>query len=95
MSQDFYTDKARVRASFDRAARRYDSAAVLQREVSDRMAERLEMIKTTPLCILDAGSGTGYGAAALRQRYTDARVVELDLAEDERARACRLPARHR
>jgi len=80
MSEAFYTDKARVRAAFERAAASYDSAAVLQREVSDRMAERLAYIKHEPAVILDAGSGTGYGAAQLRERYPDARIIELDLA---------------
>ncbi|UTH75597.1 malonyl-ACP O-methyltransferase BioC [Chromobacterium sp. IIBBL 290-4] len=80
MSEAFYTDKARVRASFEKAAASYDSAAVLQREVSDRMAERLDYIKHQPALILDAGAGTGYGAAQLRERYPQARVLELDLA---------------
>ncbi|OHX13504.1 malonyl-[acyl-carrier protein] O-methyltransferase BioC [Chromobacterium sphagni] len=80
MSEAFYTDKARVRASFEKAAASYDSAAVLQREVSDRMAERLEYIKHQPAVILDAGAGTGYGAAQLRGQYPQARVLELDLA---------------
>ncbi|RXZ44429.1 malonyl-ACP O-methyltransferase BioC [Crenobacter cavernae] len=80
MSEPFYTDKAQVRAAFERAATLYDSAAVLQREVSDRMAERLDYIKVAPPVILDAGSGTGYGAAALKKRYPHARIVELDLA---------------
>lgn len=80
MSEAFYTDKARVRASFEKAAASYDSAAVLQREVSDRMAERLDYIKHQPAVILDAGAGTGYGAAELRRRYPQARVIELDLA---------------
>ncbi len=74
------TSKSRIRRSFERAASSYDGAAVLQREVSDRMAERLELIKLQPATILDAGSGTGYGARALRQRYDKARVIELDLA---------------
>lgn len=81
MSEAFYTDKSRIRASFEKAAGSYDSAAVLQREVSDRMAERLEYIKFQPQLILDAGSGTGYGAAHLRRQYPDARVLELDLAQ--------------
>ncbi|EEG07866.1 malonyl-ACP O-methyltransferase BioC [Pseudogulbenkiania ferrooxidans] len=80
MSEAFYTDKSRVRAAFERAAPSYDSAAVLQREVSDRMAARLDYIKFSPKVILDAGSGTGYGAAELRRRYPEARVIELDLA---------------
>lgn len=80
MSEAFYTDKARVRAAFEKAASSYDAAAVLQREVSDRMAERLQYIKVEPAVILDAGTGTGYGAAQLRSQYPEARVVELDVA---------------
>ena len=59
MSEPFYTDKSRVRQAFERAAPAYDAAAVLQREVSDRMAERLDYIRHQPERILDAGSGTG------------------------------------
>jgi malonyl-CoA O-methyltransferase len=80
MSEVFYTEKSRVRASFDRAAPSYDGAAVLQREVARRMDERLDYIRIEPKVILDAGSGTGEGAAALRRRYPQARVIELDLA---------------
>ncbi len=76
----FDTEKQRVRASFDRAAASYDGAAVLQREVSDRMAERLGYIRHQPQRVLDAGSGTGYGAQQLRQHYAAAQVIELDLA---------------
>ena len=80
MTETFYTEKSSVRASFERAAASYDSAAVLQREVSDRMCLRLDYIKNQPKVLLDAGSGTGYGTKQLRSRYPSARVVELDLA---------------
>jgi malonyl-CoA O-methyltransferase len=80
MSEVFYTEKARVRASFERAAHSYDAAAALQQEVARRMDERLDYIKVAPKVILDAGSGTGFGSALLRRRYPDARVIELDLA---------------
>lgn len=80
MTEVFYTDKSLVRASFERAAASYDGAAVLQREVARRMDERLDYIKLAPKVILDAGSGTGEGAAALQRRYPDARIIELDLA---------------
>lgn len=72
--------KSSICCLFERAASSYDAAAVLQREVSDRMFQRLDLIKFVPQTILDAGSGTGYGARALRQRYADSRLVELDLA---------------
>lgn len=80
MTDSFTLDKRRVRRSFDRAAATYDRVAVLQREVCERMAERLQYIKSEPQVILDAGSGTGYGARLLRGRYPEARVIELDIA---------------
>lgn len=80
MTDQFTLDKRRVRHSFDRAASTYDQVAVLQREICDRMAERLQYIKLEPQVILDAGSGTGYGSRLLRKRYAKARVIELDIA---------------
>jgi len=79
--QDEYTiDKARVRASFDRAAASYDAAAVLQKEVRERMLERLDYTRLAPRQILDAGTGTGHAARALAERYQDSHVVALDIA---------------
>ena len=80
MSETFYTEKQAVRASFDKAAATYDAAAVLQREVVDRLFDRLELINIEPNVVLDAGSGTGYAAPRLRERYSTARHIELDLA---------------
>ncbi|MBV1776568.1 malonyl-ACP O-methyltransferase BioC [Burkholderiaceae bacterium DAT-1] len=80
MSEAFYSDKSVVRRSFDKAATAYDRAAILQREVADRMMERLDLVKLKPARILDAGSGTGYAGPLLRKRYPDARLIELDLA---------------
>jgi malonyl-CoA O-methyltransferase len=78
---DQYTlDKARVRAAFDRAAARYDAAAILQKEVRERMLGRLEYIKIQPQAILDAGAGTGHAARALGGLYPDSRVFALDIA---------------
>lgn len=73
-------DKRRVRRSFERAARTYDAAAVLQHEVCRRMDERLDLIKLQPATILDAGCGTGNALPLLRARYPQARIVALDLA---------------
>ncbi|GGP20823.1 malonyl-ACP O-methyltransferase BioC [Silvimonas iriomotensis] len=80
MSEAFYTDKAAVRAAFDKAASTYDAAAVLQREVVQRMAERLDFIRIKPERVLDAGSGTGFACPVLRKRYPESRLIELDLA---------------
>lgn len=73
-------EKQRVRAAFDAAAERYDDVAILQREIGERIIERLELVKLKPANILDIGAGTGVGTEALALRYPQARVVALDLA---------------
>ncbi|WP_269532815.1 malonyl-ACP O-methyltransferase BioC [Chitinimonas sp. BJYL2] len=78
--ESFYSDKAQVRRSFERAAQSYDGAAVLQREVADRMLSRLDLVKLAPARVLDAGSGTGYAAPLLGRRYPSAQLIEFDLA---------------
>ncbi|MFA6179686.1 MAG: malonyl-ACP O-methyltransferase BioC [Candidatus Methylopumilus sp.] len=80
MIDQYWIDKARVRASFDRASTSYDAAAVLQAEVRERMFSRLDLVRIVPQAILDAGCGTGHGSATLAARYPASRVVSLDLA---------------
>jgi len=74
-------ERAAVRRSFDRAAAEYDEHAVLQREVCDRLLERLDYTVIEPQVILDLATGTGQGAEALSRRYRKARVLPLDLSE--------------
>ncbi|TMG84521.1 MAG: malonyl-ACP O-methyltransferase BioC [Betaproteobacteria bacterium] len=73
-------DPKSVRRTFERAAATYDSAAVLQREIGQRMADRLALVKLQPAAILDAGCGTGDALAELRTRFPAAFIVGLDLA---------------
>ena len=73
-------DKKSVRAAFARAAARYDSAAVLQREIADRLLARLDYMRIAPQRILDLGCGTGYAIGLLGKRYPAARLAGLDLA---------------
>ena len=73
-------EKQRVRASFDAAAEHYDDVAVLQREVGNRILERLDLVKLQPATILDIGAGTGVGTQALQARYKKSRVIAFDLA---------------
>lgn len=81
MNNDVYQiDKLKVRESFDRAAASYDEVAILQREVGNRLLERLDLIKLQPQRILDLGAGTGVCSLALAQRYRQAQVISLDLA---------------
>ena len=77
---EFLIDKQQVRRSFSRAAKSYDAAAVLQREVCQRMLERLDYIRLQPTRVLDVGSGTGWGTRQLTAKYADAQVISLDIA---------------
>jgi len=77
---EFEIDKREVRRAFSKAATSYDAAAVLQREVCNRMLEKLDIIKLQPQRLLDAGSGTGWGTRQLGERYPQAEVIALDIA---------------
>jgi malonyl-CoA O-methyltransferase len=77
---EFEIDKREIRRAFSNAPAQYDAAAVLQREVCQRMLERLEYIKLKPERILDVGSGTGWGTRRLKQRYPSAQLIALDIA---------------
>jgi len=73
-------DPRAARRHFARAAATYDHAAVLQREIASRMAERLDVVRLAPAAILDAGCGTGAALPELALRYPAARRVALDIA---------------
>lgn len=80
METNYILNKRQLRKAFERAAVSYDHAAVLQREVCDRMFTRLDYIKYIPDMILDAGSGTGYGSQKLNARYPGSHLVAVDIA---------------
>lgn len=74
-------DRHAARIAFERAARTYDEAAVLQREVSERLLERLELTAIQPKQVMDLGCGTGFALPALQKTYPEAHIVEVDIAE--------------
>lgn len=84
---DYHIDKSRMRLSFHRAAKRYDAAAILQRQVREEMLGRLEVVKLEPSMILDAGCGTGHGLHALLKQFKNAQGIALDIAEGMLARS--------
>lgn len=85
-------DKRQARRAFDRAAGSYDQAAVLQREVADRILERLDFIKPVPQRLLDVGCGTGYTLAPLAKRYPGCEIWALDVSLNMLEQARRKPS---
>lgn len=73
-------DKNQARRAFSRAAEQYDAVAVLQREIGQRMLERLQYVRLEPKTVLDLGAGTGVDTEQLLKRYRKARVIALDFA---------------
>jgi malonyl-CoA O-methyltransferase len=79
--------KRDVRRAFERAARTYDDAAILQREVCARLFEHLDPMRLSPRRAVDLGCGTGYAFDALAKRFPGTAVVGLDIAPGMLARA--------
>lgn len=69
-----------MRHHFDRAAASYDEAAVLAREVGQRMAARLDFMKLSPARIADIGCATGDGIRTLQARYPQSLPLAIDYA---------------
>lgn len=87
MDELMLPDKRFVRRAFERAARTYDGAAVLQREVCARLMEHLDPMRIDPRRVLDLGCGTGHAFEALGRRFPTASLVGLDIAPAMLARA--------
>lgn len=73
-------NKRHIRRHFTRAAPTYDSAAVLERTIADQLIERLDVVKLTPVRILDVGCATGYATRLLAKRYRQAQIIGVDIA---------------
>ena len=82
-------DRRSVSRAFNAAAPRYDEVAVLQREVGDRLSERLDALLMKPRRVLDIGAGTGRHTGELMRRYRRTPVVAVDVAPEMLRRARR------
>lgn len=71
-------DDRQLRRARSRAAG-HDATAALPREIGARLLESLAYLdERVPDVVLDAGSGTGHIADALRKRWPKARVIALE-----------------
>jgi len=77
---EFDINKKWISKSFSKAANSYNSVAYLQKEVANRLIERLELVTMQPNSILDVGSGTGYCGKLIEQRYKSSHIYSLDIA---------------
>lgn len=77
---DFTLDPDCVRRHFSEAAATINGADFLAREVSSRMAERLDYIRLDPRNILDLGCGHGPDLAMLAARFPKSVRTGLDCA---------------
>lgn len=73
--------KSQVRAAFARAADRYDAAAMLQREVCNRLLAATASLPN-PSSLLDAGCGTGYGVTLLRTQWPSTEMTAIDFVPE-------------
>jgi malonyl-CoA O-methyltransferase len=73
-------DKQAVKKFFNRAAKSYDHAAMLPKEVQSRLLERLQYMRHQPETIVDLGCGTGAAVRGLQKTYPRARVHAVDIA---------------
>ena len=80
--------KKRIRESFNRRADTYDSFAIVQKEVAERIFDRLSAIKIHPQLILDLGCGTGFLTQKIAALYPNAKIIPLDFSE-EMLRVCK------
>ncbi len=71
-------DLVRQRAVLTQAATTFDQAAVLHREVGERLLERLQLIRLEPSRVLDLGCATGLVTAGLFKRYRKAGIIALE-----------------
>ena len=85
-------DAQRLRHRFDRAAHSYADAAVVQREVGNRLLERFDVMRIAPAAILDVGCGPGTHTAALSARFPEATVTAIDHSPAMVARAVPSPS---
>ena len=73
-------NKQKVAQSFSRAAHTYDAVAQLQRDVGNRLLQKMPMDRSGGF-VLDLGCGTGYFSNALQQALPRGNIIGLDIAE--------------
>ena len=79
--QQYRLDKSKVAESFGRAAQRYDSAAVLQHKIGEKLLADLSSDDSLG-SVIDLGCGTGYHSPQLQKHYANAEVTGVDISAE-------------
>ena len=69
-----------VRSTFNKASKSYNDVAFLQKEIANRLLQKLNPLKLIPESILDLGSGTGIFTNLVSSKYSNAKTISLDFA---------------
>jgi len=77
--QNYKLDKVKVAESFGRAAQRYDSAAILQHSVGEKLIADIKPDDSIK-AVIDLGCGTGYHCPQLQENYPSAEVTGVDIS---------------
>lgn len=87
-SQKFEIDQNLLIQSFNRAAATYDQYNFLQKHVGQKLVAQLDFIKLSPKRILEIGCGTGFCTALLHEKYPEAQIIAIDIADAMLKKAC-------
>ena len=74
------SSKEIILGRFNKAAHTYDRAAYLQKEIANRLIERLQLLREKPKVIVDCGTGTGALLQKLGALAPDALRIGVDFA---------------
>ncbi len=75
----YLTDKSLVAEKFAGAGGSYDSAAIIQRRIADRLLAMLPSHGGDAPCVLEIGPGTGYSSAVISRHMSPRRFDLWDL----------------
>lgn len=75
-------NRRHVRRRFDRAAESFDDADFVHAVTRHGILARLQPLRLRAEAILDLGAGTGSATPLLKQRFSRARVVSVDLSRN-------------
>ncbi len=90
-ADDFFLAPPEVQRAFDAVSEQYRDHSAVQREIRERLIERLDLVRLQPARVIDLGAGDGEGARRLQKRYSSAAVAAVDFAP----RMTRASVRHR